>query len=454
MLFKSNIVALGAILFSSTAHASLQIVSGGSWTATNTGMHIQAHGAGVIKVGSTYYLIGENKLDGYSFQSIRCYSSTNLIDWTFVNNLLTLQDSGDLGPNRVVERPKILYNSATSQYVMYMHVDSSNYADAKVGVSTSSSVCGSYTYRGSFRPLGFQSRDMGLYQDSDGAGYLLTEDRENGLRIDRLSDDYLNVTSNVYTWAEKYESPAVIKKNGVYFMFASQLTGWNANDNKYSTATSLSGPWSAWANFATSGSNTYTSQTNYVLTIGDLAMYMGDRWVSSNLMSSTYVWLPLTISGTTASLTWYYNWVINAAAGTWSTPPADNSYEAESSTNTRSSGTQILSCTDCSGGSAVGYIGGSAGVDTLTFNGISSSATTRTTIRMRYTNGDTTQRFADITVNGVTQRIAFVPTGSGQITGVASMTFNLNSGTGNTLKVAGVNGGYAPDVDRIVVPVS
>jgi beta-xylosidase len=145
-------------------------------------MHIQAHGAGVIKVGSTYYLIGENKLDGYSFQSIRCYSSTNLIDWTFVNNLLTLQDSGDLGPNRVVERPKILYNSATSQYVMYMHVDSSNYADARVGVSTSSSVCGDYTYRGSFRPLGFQSRDMGLYQDSDGAGYLLTEDV--GLIID------------------------------------------------------------------------------------------------------------------------------------------------------------------------------------------------------------------------------------------------------------------------------
>lgn len=29
---------------------------------------------------------------------------------------------------------------------------------------------------------------------------------------------------------------------------------------------------------------------------------MGDRWVSSNLMRSTYVWLPLTISGTTASM--------------------------------------------------------------------------------------------------------------------------------------------------------
>lgn len=61
---------------------------------------------------------------------------------------------------------------------------------------------------------------------------------------------------------------------------------------------------------------------------------------------------------------------------------------------------------------------------------------------MRYTNGDTTQRIADITVNGVTQKIAFVPTASGQITNVASITVNLNNGAANTLKIAGSNGGY------------
>lgn len=235
-------------------------------------------------------MIGENKLDGSAFQSVNCYSSTNLVEWTYVGALLTLQTSGDLGPSRVVERPKVIYNSNTQQYVMYMHIDSSSYGEAKVGVATSSSVCGSYTYRESFQPLGFQSRDMGLYKDDDGSAYLLTEDvsalnpskhniiidmtdpnyvflqRVNGLRIDKLSADYLSVASNVYTWAEKYEAPAVIKKNGVYFMFASQLTGWgtlridflfpiyytyqyaDANDNKYSTATSLAGPWSAWAN--------------------------------------------------------------------------------------------------------------------------------------------------------------------------------------------------------------
>lgn len=121
-------------------------------------------------------MIGENKFGGSAFQSVNCYSSINLVDWAFVGAILPLQGSGDLGPNRVVERPKVIFNSNTQQYVMYMHIDSSNYGEAKVGVATSSSVCGSYTYRGSFKPLGFESRDMGLYKDDDGTGYLLTED--------------------------------------------------------------------------------------------------------------------------------------------------------------------------------------------------------------------------------------------------------------------------------------
>jgi hypothetical protein len=59
---------------------------------------------------------------------------------------------------------------------MYMHIDNSGYSEAKVGVATSSSVCGQYSYRGSFQPLGYQSRDIGLFQDSDGSAYLLSED--------------------------------------------------------------------------------------------------------------------------------------------------------------------------------------------------------------------------------------------------------------------------------------
>lgn len=69
-----------------------------------------------------------------------------------------------------------MYNKSTKQYVLWMHIDSSNYGDAKVGVATGSTPCGQYSYKSSFRPLNFESRDAGVFVDDDEKGYLLTED--------------------------------------------------------------------------------------------------------------------------------------------------------------------------------------------------------------------------------------------------------------------------------------
>jgi len=141
-----------------------------------TGKHVSAHGAGIIRVDDTYYMIGEDKSNGSAFQNVNCYSSTNLVEWNFAGALLSQTSSGDLGPNRVVERPKVLYNKATNKYVLYMHMDDSGYKEAKVAVAVGDTVCGKYRYLSSFRPAGNQSRDMGLFQDDDGTGYLLSED--------------------------------------------------------------------------------------------------------------------------------------------------------------------------------------------------------------------------------------------------------------------------------------
>jgi sucrose-6-phosphate hydrolase SacC (GH32 family) len=120
--------------------------------------------------------VGEDKTDGSAFQNINCYSSNNLVEWKYEGALLTRQGSGDLGPSRVIERPKVIYNKSTKQYVLWMHIDSSDYGDAKIGVATGSTVCGQFSYKGSFRPLGFESRDSGVFVDDDEKGYLLTED--------------------------------------------------------------------------------------------------------------------------------------------------------------------------------------------------------------------------------------------------------------------------------------
>ncbi|NED82901.1 glycoside hydrolase, partial [Streptomyces sp. SID11233] len=82
-----------------------------------------------------------------------------------------------------VERPKVLYNASTKTYVMYLHIDSPSYGEARAGVATSDTPCGAYHYRGSSQPLGRQSKDIGVYQDTDGSGYLLRRDPASGLRV-------------------------------------------------------------------------------------------------------------------------------------------------------------------------------------------------------------------------------------------------------------------------------
>ncbi|KAL5397775.1 hypothetical protein PMIN02_002062 [Paraphaeosphaeria minitans] len=120
--------------------------------------------------------VGEDKTDGSAFQNVNCYSSTNLVEWKYEGALLSRTPSGDLGPNRVVERLKVIYNKTTKKYVLWMHIDSSEHTEARAGVATGDTVCGKYTYIGASQPLGFQSRDIGLFQDDDNKAYLLTED--------------------------------------------------------------------------------------------------------------------------------------------------------------------------------------------------------------------------------------------------------------------------------------
>jgi hypothetical protein len=356
----TTVAAAGLSAGTAQATTPSQFTPGASWSDQN-GNPLQLHGLGIVKAGSTWYGFGEDKTgetaSNTSFQDIPCYSTTDLQHWTYQSQALSLQAGGDLGPNRVVERPKVIYNAATATYVMYLHIDNAAYSDAKVGVATSSTPCGPYTYKGSFQPLGFQSRDLNLFQDTDGTAYLLSEDRANGLRIDRLSADYLTVTSAVAVLPD-YEAPAMMKIGGTYYLLGSHLSGWYTNDNVYATATSLSGPWSSFTDFAPATTATYNSQTANIIpvtgTSGTSYIYAGDRWDTSSLGTSPLIWLPITVSGTTLNVGWLNSWSLDTTASTWaataSLPPtgshtltsAANSLLMDDSNNSPNDGNPVI----------------------------------------------------------------------------------------------------------------
>ncbi|KAL5344439.1 hypothetical protein ACLOAV_010699 [Pseudogymnoascus australis] len=394
-------------------------------------------------------MIGEEKTDGPAFQAVNCYSSKNLVEWSFEASLLTrTEEDGDLGPNRIIERPKVIKNDKTGKYVMWMHVDSPDYKDARVGVATADSVCGKYEYRESFRPFDYQSRDIGLFKDGDGSAYLLTEDRDYGTRIIKLTDDYLNVEKVTFGWQYFAESPALVKVQDTYFIFGSHLTGWNANDNIYSYAKSLEGPWSEWTEFAPVGSKTHASQVNYVLPLGsDKALYMGDRWVENNLAASTYIWLPLKFDGTSVKLDWYESWTVDMEAGNWYSVDA-KMHEGEAAALSNNS--VVVGCNLCSGSKAAGYIGGEDN-GTVTFN-VDVTSNERVTLTIKYWNNDYDSRFATFSVNGrEKQTAAFLSTGH-YYWGVGSSVIHVDLREGsNTIVVSGSDG-WGPDVDALRVP--
>ncbi|KAK1997123.1 glycosyl hydrolase family 43 protein [Colletotrichum falcatum] len=441
-------LALTASLSLGSVNAALSIVPGATWTATNTGEHVQAHGAGIIEENGVYYMIGEEKTDGALFQAVNCYSSTNLVEWSFEGRLLTrTEETGDLGPNRIIERPKVTKNDVTGKYVLHLHVDSTDYKDARVGVATGDTVCGEYEYVRSFRPLGFQSRDIGIFKDDDGAGYLLSEDREYGTRIIRLTEDYLDVAEVTFGWEYFAESPALVKRGGTYFIFGSHLTGWNPNDNVYSYATSLSGPWSEWTEFAPVGALTYRSQVSFVLPLGaDKAIYMGDRWHSTNLAASTYIWLPLQINGTAATLDWHDSWNVDVEAGTWSGSTVTAEIEGE--TAELSNGARVVACSQCSGSSAAGYLGGDTD-GTAAFN-FSVAQADRVTLIVNHKNGDAASRHAAVSVNGEQQSAAFLSTSHLSTTGSSAIHVDLQQG--DNAVTFSRSQGWGPDVDQLVVP--
>jgi hypothetical protein len=76
---------------------------------------------------------------------------------------------------------------------------------------------------------------------------------------------------------------------------------------------------SSWRSFAPSGTNTCNSHTTWIQPIAGSSttsyIFMGDRWNSGNLTDSRYIWEPLTVNGTTASIACRDSWTIDTATG-------------------------------------------------------------------------------------------------------------------------------------------
>lgn len=311
------------------------VTNGVSWY-TDENEIMQAHAGGVIKVGDTYYMYGEDRgNDNYDFKSVQMYKSKDLKNWEHANTILDKQspvkDDDEVLKldleNSNIERPKIIYNEKTGKYVMWFHYEEAgSYGFGGVGVAISDTVDGEYTFLGRFRPMqgdpeindgkGVSSRDMTAFVDDDGSAYLIcsSENKEGTVNCDlalyKLNDDYTAIEErlpNIYTMNDgsgrwwQIEAPAITKRDGVYYVFTSACSGWYPNQGSYLTATSLTeGDWSE--RKLIGNNSTFDGQSNYAFTIDGTeessVILASTRWKSDELSKSQYIWLPIEFDDT------------------------------------------------------------------------------------------------------------------------------------------------------------
>ncbi|KAL0343489.1 UNVERIFIED_CONTAM: hypothetical protein Sangu_1236300 [Sesamum angustifolium] len=252
------------------------------WLDTE-GNPIQAHGGGILydERSRTYYWYGEykdgpittlTKKEQHGFGvwtkqfgiptvdviGVGCYSSKDL--WTWKNEGIVLaaeerNETHDLHKSNVLERPKVIYNDRTGKYVMWMHIDDTNYTKASVGVAISDSPT-----------------------DDDGVAYLIYSSEDNTeLHIGPLDENYLDVThvARRILVGQHREAPALFKHEGTYYMITSGCTGWAPNEALAHAAESIMGPWETMGNPCIGGNKvfrltTFFAQSTFVLPLPGL----------------------------------------------------------------------------------------------------------------------------------------------------------------------------------------
>ena len=322
----------------------------------NNGVHINAHGGGVLFHEGTYYWFGEHKIEGRfgnaAHVGVHVYSSKDLYNWTDEGVALAVNDEHghDIQRGCIIERPKVLYNAKTGKFVMWFHLElkGRGYTAARTAVAVADKVTGPYTYIRSLRPHagvwpanvgvanqdiekvdhtwkahqehhiargaylrrdfegGQMSRDMTLFLDDDGKAYHITSSEENRtLHISPLTDDFLGFTNHyvrIFPGGAN-EAPAICKHEGKYYMITSGLTGWAPNPARSAVADNILGPWTATGNPArgTNPANglgpekTFGGQSTFLLPVqGKPGAFiaMFDMWRPENAIDGRYIWLP------------------------------------------------------------------------------------------------------------------------------------------------------------------
>lgn len=371
MKMKKSLLSVVLMTVPLFSHTKGEIRSGELWP-DNHGVHVNAHGGGILYHRGTYYWFGEHKAENTSnaMVGVTCYSSKNLTDWKNEGVALAVSDEqgSDIEKGCILERPKVIYNAKTRKFVMWFHLELKGlgYRAARAGVAVADKVTGPYHFLRSQRvnayryPLnvtesekaamaklqpkdyaewwtpkwrraiekglflqrdlstGQMARDQTVYVDDDGKAYHIFSSEDNlTLQIAELSEDYTFHTGRFVRVATggQNEAPAIFKKDGTYWMITSGCTGWEPNKARMFSARDIMGPWKQHESpcVGPKADLTFGGQSTYVLKVEgrrDAFIFMADIWRPKHPSDARYIWLPIDFKNGLPVVEWRDEWTL------------------------------------------------------------------------------------------------------------------------------------------------
>lgn len=229
-------------------------------------------------------VVEQTSKDGYNFGNER---------------IVVASDAHELLRSCKIESAKTVYVKEQNKVVIVAHWEKPDgYADGKLLLVTGTPG-GEFTLHGIWNPEDIEVRDMSVFVDDDGTGYLLAAANKPGeganasIYIFRFTQDFSGIEGIVTVLFENQyrEMPNVVKADGWYYLFLSQAAGWYPSSGAYASSRSMEEGWSELRPIG--NTSTFSSQSSWIAVLGEGEkknyLMHAYRWIAGEGTSSTMI---------------------------------------------------------------------------------------------------------------------------------------------------------------------
>ncbi|HRZ98361.1 MAG TPA: family 43 glycosylhydrolase, partial [Paludibacter sp.] len=333
---------------------------------TADGKPIYSQGGGIFRFADPltevkkYYWYGVHYLEAESyrndpsftytkkctFESVTCYSSVDLVNWTFEGDVLTKEEVNKQRKTWV-GRLGVAYVQELNKYVLIVQHGN------KVMFAVSDSPTGQFTTHQEISMEAMigtsNTGDQTVFADEDtGKSYLVYSygKGRNKIYVSEIGVKngkvYLLDCTKIFE-GESREGNCMFKYNNRFYMFASNIYGWDASFAYYLVADDIRGPYLPTNKMeimkGCADDFAHVTQTGFFCSVKGTEkvtiVYCGDRWANFAGNGLGYnQWTPVSFEGKTPVFNSLSSWNLNVKTGSWEVAQDNNfvkngSFEAD-----------------------------------------------------------------------------------------------------------------------------